>query len=171
MVPVSGEPSRHAATEQLAFCSQCKGVLPFAQVRRARLECQRCGTLYRRSDPGGAGRRSALRYFIYSCAAGLMASISAAAAAALGPEHPMMAPQRTLFTWVLVALSVGCLARAIGLRLHAADFESLTSWEVNDLNRRLCPGMIRSDVVDEMARRGWRIGKIRTALEALKPAG
>jgi hypothetical protein len=29
--------------------------------------------------------------------------------------------------------------------------------------------MIRSDVIDELSRRGWTIGKIRSVLDGLKP--
>lgn len=91
--------------------------------------------------------------------------------ASVGMQHPLVTPGVLAAVWALVALSVVCLAGSIRMGLHATDFASLTSWERSDLDRRLCPGMIRSDVVDELARRGWPIGKIRTALGALKPAG
>ena len=167
------------AGERVAFCSSCRGVVPVAQVRqrttvrlggvpiarvrRLRLRCGRCGTLYGHLDPAAAGRHRALRYFLYACASGLMASLLAATAS---PPFPL---RETLLAWLLFGICLGCLLRAIGLRLQAADFQSLTPWEVDDLGRHLCPGMIRSDVVDELARHGWPIGKIRTALSSLRP--
>src|SRR5678815_2607810 len=162
---------------RLAYCSVCRGVLSFGRaprtpgwLRRSIFECERCGTLHRLSDPARAIRRRALRYLIYSGASGMMASFAAASSASLGADHPPLIPQEALITWLLVGLTLGCLLRAAALGLHAADFERLAPWERQELDRRLCQGMIRSDVVDDLTARGWTIGKIRTALASLKPA-
>jgi len=131
-------------------------------MTRAVFTCERCGTVHHRDDRAGAIRREALRYLIYTCGAGLAASLGAA----LDITHPLGGD---LCLWMLLALCVACLTRAVYLGLRAADFERLSACERSALDRSLCEGMIRSDVVDELARRGWSIGKIRTALGELKP--
>jgi hypothetical protein len=162
------DPARQSTQPNLAYCTWCLGVVPFGQVRK-RLICRRCGRVYRRIDPGASGRRRALRYMLYAAVSGAMPAASLAAAAALGPDHPLPAP-REIATVVLAALvSLACLAHAIRLRLGASRFVSLAAWEIQDLERRLCPGMVRSDVIDELSRRGWTIGKIRSVLDGLRP--
>ena len=107
-----------------------------------------------------------MRYLVYSGFSGLAAS-----GAAL--EYAVLDPERLPSGWMLAALvllSLGCAGRSAWLALHSGDYERLTPWERQDLDRRLCPGMIRSDVVDDLAGRGWRIGKIRTVLESFRPA-
>ena len=162
------DPVRQSTQPSLAYCTWCLGVVPFGQVRK-RLICRRCGRVYRRIDPGASGRRRALRYLIYAAVSGTTPVVFLVAAAALGPDHPMPAP-REIATVALAALvSLTCLAHAIRLRLGASRFERLAAWEIHDLERRLCPGMIRSDVIDELSARGWTIGKIRTVLDGLRP--
>jgi len=107
-----------------------------------------------------------MRYLIYAAFAGLVASGSVL-------EYAILDPQQLPPTWTLAALvllSLGCAGRSAFLALRSGDYERLTPWERQDLDRRLCLGMIRSDVVDDLAGRGWRIGKIRTALESLRPS-
>ena len=166
-------PAAYPSGVRLAYCSICRGVLSFGEVRYRRVAlprtgftCERCGTLHHRDDRAGSIRSEALRFLIYACTAGAAASLGAA----IGTRGTALG--RTtgeLLLWGLLALCVVCLGRAVFLGLRAADFERLTPVERLDLDRSLCPGMIRSDVVDELARRGWSIGKIRTALGELKP--
>ncbi len=150
----------------LAYCTWCLGVVPFGQVRK-RLICRRCGRTYRRIDPGASDRRRALRYLVYSAIGLSMPAALALAAAALGAGHPLFAPRAIAPAMAAGLIGLGCAARAIRLHLRSSNFESLTPWERRDLQRSLCQGMIRSDVVDALSRRGWRIGKIRSVLGAL----
>jgi hypothetical protein len=164
------------AERRLAYCSVCRGVLPFDDVRirmgpirLRRFECERCRTVHRLDDPGAAVKRRTLRYLIYAGTAGMTAAAVGTALAALGNGHPLITTRLLGTAWGMTAMSLGCAARAGWLALGAEDFGRLTPVEREDLHRRLCPGMIRSDVVDVLARRGWSIGKIRTALGSLKP--
>jgi hypothetical protein len=110
-----------------------------------------------------------LRYLIYAAASGSIPAALLFAAAALGADHPLIAPGEIALAAVSGLIGAACAGHAIRLRLGASRFESLAAWEIQDLQRSLCPGMIRSDVVDELSRRGWRIGKIRSVLDALRP--
>jgi hypothetical protein len=152
----------------LGYCTWCLGVVPFGQVRK-RLVCRRCGRTYRRIDPGASERRRALRYLIYSAVSCSMPAALALAAVALDGRHPLFSPRVIAQAAAAGLIGLCCAARAIRLHLHASSFESLTLWERRDLQRSLCPGMVRSDVVDALSRRGWRIGKIRSVLGALGP--
>lgn len=155
-------------TEPLAYCASCLGVLPFERTG-GRLGCLRCGTLYRRWDPGAAMRRRASRYFFYSLASGLLPAAIVVGVAAVGASHPLVTMREAVTGTLAGLLAICCLAHAIRLRLGASRFESLNRSETKDLERWLCPGMIRSDIVDELSRHGWRIGKIRSVLSALSP--
>src|SRR5262249_16414843 len=136
---------------------------------RQRFRCGRCGTVQRPADPGGAVRLGAVRYVIYAAASGMGSAAIALAMAELG-DHPLGGPGVVLSAWALAALGAGCPARPALVGMRASDVERLVAWERGDLQRTLCPGMIRSDVVDALARRGWTIGKIRAVLGAFKPA-
>lgn len=154
--------------EPLAYCASCRGVLPFARTG-GRLACGRCGILYRRSDPGASIRRRASRYFLYCLASGLLPAGIVVAVAAVGASHPLVTMREVVTGTLSGLLALICLAHAIRLRLGASQFESLNRSEAKDLERWLCPGMIRSDIVDELSRHGWRIGKIRSVLSGLSP--
>ena len=91
------------------------------------------------------------------------------AVAAVGPSHPLVTSQAFVVGLLAGLLSLLCLAHAIRLHLGASRFESLNGSESKDLERWLCPGMIRSDIVNELSRHGWRIGKIRSVLSGLSP--
>ncbi len=158
-----------------AYCSRCRGVLPFTAARegafaRETLECTRCRTRFRRYDPAAEGRRRALRYLIYGSLSGMLLAAMALGLAALGPDHPAASPRETIAMWMLGALTVGCVARSFGLFVVARDYESLEAYELKELDRRLCIGMIREDVVAELSRLGWRPAKIRAVIAGLRPA-
>lgn len=155
-----------------AFCSLCRGVLPFEQdARGGRVRCTRCGTEFVRGNPSDPDRRCALRYLAYGSVAGLALSLHAAARMALGPEHPLLAgPVHAAAPALLAALAAGCMGRAAMLALLPARYERLAPHEWDEIARRLCPGMIRSDVERELAMRGWGSAKIRTVLGAMRPA-
>ena len=91
--------------------------------------------------------------------------------AAVGPDHPLVGGRIVLAAWFLAILCAACIARSAWFALRSVDFARLAPCEMRELDRRLCLGMIRSDVVDDLSRRGWSIGKIRTALAALRPVG
>lgn len=166
--------SARESAERLAYCPSCRGVLPFQQAeaelrlsfgsvhlaagRRSGLRCGRCGLVCRPTDPGAAVRRRAVRYLAYAGTAGMSASVIAWGASV---------PAHTILAWAMAALCVSCLVRSAVLGLASAEFESLSPVEVREMLRALCPGMIRSDVVDELSRRGWRIGKIRSFLQGM----
>ena len=171
-------------TGQLAFCATCEGVLEFheipykasfrigalalAIVREGGLECHRCGTAYAPVDPAAGDRRGALRHLLYAgVSIGAALSLDMADAVFDGGRHTAWG--ETAAGGALGLLSLVCLFRSLWLWTASARYERLNSWEVKELGRRLCPGMVRSDVVDELASRGWRIGKIRSVLESLKP--
>ena len=139
----------------LAFCSKCRGVLPF-DAAGTRLVCSRCGTVHRQVDPGAAARRRSARYAIYAVICGVLLTLMALGMAALGADHPLVTGRGLFMAVCLSAVAVGCAARSASLRWDASGFEKLEPHELADLPRRLCPGMIRSDVVDELSRRGWR---------------
>ncbi len=155
-----------------AFCSVCRGVLPFEQDAGAgRVRCTRCGTLFVRGNPPDPDRRRALRYLAYGSLAGLTLSLHAAARMSLGPEHPLLTGAVHAAAPALLAiLAAGCVGRAAMLALLPARFERLAPHEWDEIARRLCPGMIRSDVERELSLRGWGSAKIRTVLGALRPA-
>lgn len=165
-VPMSVSKSHQP--EPLAYCVTCLGVLPFDHSA-GRLACRRCGTLYRRCDPGASMRRRSMRYFSYGLASGILPAGIIVAATALGPSHPLVTTREIVFGVLSGLMTVLCLAHAIRLRLSASTFESLNRAESKDLERWLCAGMVRSDIVDELSRHGWRIGKIRSVLSGLKP--
>ncbi len=152
----------------LAFCSTCRGVLPFDAARKG-LVCRRCQTLHRKVDPGAATRRRSARYAIYAAVCGALLSLMMLGAAALGTDHPLVTRQNLFMAVCLGGIAVGCAARSAALRWDTSGFERLEPHELADLPKRLCPGMIRADVVDELSRRGWRAGKIRTVLMSLAP--
>ena len=114
-------------------------------------------------------RRRAARYLLYAVASGVLPVSLLAAVMADGGSHPLVTTREILYGLVSGLVALGCLARAAGLGLTAAGFESLNRSESQDLERWLCPGMIRSDIVDELSRHGWRIGKIRSVLSGLTP--
>jgi len=166
---------RREETLSPAYCSRCRGVLPFkasteGAFSRETLECTRCRTHYRRCDPASDGRRRALRYLIYGSVAGMMLVAMALGLAALGPDHPVASPRETVAMWLLGAMTVGCIARSFGLYVVARDYESREPYELQELDRRLCIGMIREDVVSELSRLGWRPAKIRAAIAGLRPS-
>ena len=99
-----------------------------------------------------------------------MASSAAASLAALGASHPLSRGRVVLATWLLAGLTIGCLARSIRLWSGATAYERLETYELQELEARLCPGMTNSDVRRELGRRGWRPGKIRSVLAGLRPA-
>ncbi|HET9480420.1 MAG TPA: hypothetical protein VFP98_01565 [Candidatus Polarisedimenticolia bacterium] len=178
------------ALERLAYCPDCRGVLPFAEVRvpirsrvrlagsisltgasgRTGLRCGRCATVFLRVDPGPALRARALRYLIYASACGAMLAMMGFAVAALAGTGPFAEGGIAGAGWLMGALLVACLARAWSLHCEATRYESLEPFELVELGRRLCPGMIRSDVFDVLSRSGWRPGKIRTVVSTLRPA-
>jgi hypothetical protein len=162
-----------AAVQPAAYCSVCRGVLPFGSDARrpARRSCLRCGTVFRETDPGAAGRRRARRYLLYGASSGLAGSLLAAGTAMVGASHPLSGawPQRIALV-ILPVLALGCLVRSAALWQAAARYERLAPHEWAEVQRRLYVGMIRSDVEEELSRRGWRPGKIRFALESLRPA-
>ncbi|HKY32336.1 MAG TPA: hypothetical protein VJV23_07370 [Candidatus Polarisedimenticolia bacterium] len=150
-----------------AFCPSCRGVIPFRRAHGgSRALCTRCGTAWRRFDPGASARWNAARYLSYGAAAGMIASLQAAGAAAL--KLPMTWEEGITASALLV-LAASCLARSAALWGRASSYERLQECEWAELERRLCPGMLRSDVHQELARRGWRPGKIRAALDAHRP--
>jgi len=158
-----------------AYCSCCRGVLPFRTARqgafaRETLECTRCGTLFRRFDPAAEGRRRALRYLVYAGMSGMILAALALGFAALGPASSPVSTADTIAMWLLGGLTVGCIARSFKLMMTASDYESLEPYEVRELDRRLCPGMIREDVVAELSRIGWRPAKIRAVIAGMRPA-
>jgi len=152
----------------LAFCSTCRGVLPFDAAREG-LVCRRCQTVHRMVDPGALSRRRSARYAIYAAVCGTLLILMALGVAALGADHPLVTRQDLFMAVCLGGIAMGCAARSAALRWDSAGFERLEPHELADLRRRLCPGMIRTDVVDELSRRGWRAGKIRTVLMSLAP--
>src|SRR5262245_37746295 len=103
-------------SELLAYCASCRGVLPF-DVSGSRLACRRCGTLYRRTDPGAAIRRRAVRYFLYSLAAGLLPIGIGIAVTAVGPSHPLVTLRETTLGLIAGVVALACLAHAIRLFL------------------------------------------------------
>ncbi len=171
--------------DRLAYCPTCRGVLPFEEVAlreplgmlprvfggagRAGFVCSRCGVLYRLADPAAANRRVSRRFFLYAAVAAAVPLLAAAGAAALGPASPFLGRWPALALGALPALALLCLARGFQLRGRADRYERLEVYELDELARGLCPGMLRSDVEAELFRRGWRMGKIRTLLEGLRP--
>jgi hypothetical protein len=153
-----------------AYCSVCRGVLPFdADTRRP--ACRRCGTVFRAVDPGAPVRRRARRYLLYGASAGLAVSLLAAGTALVGSDHPLARAWPALLALAtLPFLSLGCLVRSAILWDRAGRYERLAPHEWEEVQRRLYVGMIRSDVEQELSRRGWRPGKIRFALDSLRPA-
>jgi len=155
-------------SECLAYCSSCRGVTPMTPSGR-QVSCPRCGMLYRRSDPGAAIRRQASRYLLYGLLTATLPAGVVVAVGAVGVSHPLVTVRELVLGALSGLLALLCVAHAIRLRLSASHFESLNRSEAEDLERWLCPGMIRSDIVDELSRHGWRIGKIRSVLSGLSP--
>jgi len=110
-----------------------------------------------------------VRYAIYAAASGALLLLMTLGVAALGADHPLVTRRDLFLAACLGGMALACAARSVVLSWDASGFERLEPHEVADLPRRLCPGMIRSDVVDELSRRGWRAGKIRTVLMSLAP--
>lgn len=135
------------------------------------MSCSRCGTLFRPADPGAPERARARRYLVYGAAAGLLVSLLMAAAAMVGADHPLAAgwPPRAACL-ALPVLALGCLLRSAALFHRAARYERLAPHEWAEVQRGLYVGMVRSDVEEELFRRGWRPGKVRFALDSLRPA-
>lgn len=165
--------------ERLAFCSVCRGILPFDEVRppsgilssgSSLYECRRCRTTFRLVDPRRAALAAGLRYLVYGAGSGLVLALYGAGLAALGPEHPLAGGWHAVSALVAGIVTFGCLARSLALFAASRRYERLESYEAADLARRLCLGMIRSDVVRELGLKGWRPGKIRSVLGALRPA-
>jgi len=161
---------RGSATPTLAYCSVCRGVLPFGPCGRhaGRERCSRCGTEFRRCHPGAPEKRRAARYLLYGVVAGLLALGVAGgvqgAESWLSNDVPWAAT-----VCLLLATAGGCLARSALLWSSAGRYEPLASHEWEEVSRRLCVGMIRAEVEDELWRRGWRPGKVRFILDGLHP--
>ncbi|HET6374375.1 MAG TPA: hypothetical protein VFG76_13790 [Candidatus Polarisedimenticolia bacterium] len=173
---------RKTAAERLAFCWRCGGILPFHEVRhrgrmavgpltlagppRAAFSCTRCGTLHTRADAAASGKRAVARHLAYAslCGMTLAAFIFVSGTARAPYEHP-----GGIAAMFLVPLAFLCLGRGLVLHVRAGAFEKLESHEIEELQRWLCPGMIRSDVFEVLSRHGWRAAKIRSVLGALRP--
>ncbi|MGH9870438.1 MAG: hypothetical protein ACREAA_20070 [Candidatus Polarisedimenticolia bacterium] len=154
----------------LAYCSICRGVLPFETCGRhsSRERCSRCGTEFRRCHPGAPDRRRAARYLLYGSVAGLLTVVVAVGGGKLAPWLSGDVPWAGTVC-LLLALGAGCLARSALALSSASRYEPLAPHEWDEVSRRLCAGMIRSEVEDELWRRGWRPGKVRTILDGLSP--
>jgi hypothetical protein len=178
--------SPQAAAERLAYCCICRGVLPFDEARclvplrlgmltlgslpRRGLRCRRCRREFHAVDLAATGRRRAARYGLYAALGGVPALLVGGAAAALGPDYPLLTWRDAGAAWLLGVLALACLARCIVLGLEAARYQRVEASALLELDRSLCPGMIRSDVVDALARRGYSPGQIRSVIERLRPA-
>ena len=165
-VPMSLSQSNQS--KPLVYCTSCRGVLPFTWSGR-RLACTRCDTLFRRSDPGAAMRHQASRFLLYAVASGILPVLVGLSVAALGASHPLVTGREMTVSALVGLLALLCAGNAARLGLAASRFESLNPAESKDLERWLCPGMLRSDIVDELSRHGWRIEKIRTVLSRVSP--
>ncbi len=174
MCPASTSPM----ATQIAFCGTCEGVLPFRKVqfraaggvlpglRHPGLMCTRCHGLYACVDPATEGRRRAWRYLLYAAAAAV-ALVLGAVTSSLGSPAPGQTARMAAFG-LAALLTLTCLGRGLWLAARTSRFESLESYEEEDLQRRLCPGMLRTEVIEELSRRGWRPGKIRSVLASLE---
>jgi hypothetical protein len=124
--------------------------------------------VFRRRDPGAPERFRAVRYLIYGIVAGILTLLVGGGVRGgawwLAGEIPWAAT-----VCVLLALAAGCLARSALLWTSAGRYEPLAAYEWDEVARRLCVGMIRSEVEEELWRRGWRPGKVRSILEGLVP--
>jgi hypothetical protein len=164
---------------RLAFCIRCEGVIPFREVhfraagpvlpgpRHTGLICTRCRSLFTQVDPAAAGRHRAWRYIFYAAGAAA-AMVLGAVTSSMGSASQGLAAVQAAAFGLAVLLTLTCLGRGLWLAAQASRFETLEPYEVEDLDRRLCPGMLRSEVIDDLSRRGWRPGKIRSVLSGLR---